>query len=56
LPGRKKALRINFEEKVGADQEDQNSKKLLQQHSRKQEIGQEEAPNSFERPTFLEEL
>jgi len=50
----KKTSRINLERKVGS-QEDQSSGKLSQQHSRKQEIGQEGAPKSFERSTFLEE-
>jgi len=52
-PERKKALRINLEKKVGF-QGDQSSRKLLQQHSREQEIVQEETPNSSEKSTFLE--
>jgi len=47
----KKASRMNLERKVEF-QGDQSSEKL-QQH-REQEIGQERASNSFERP-FLEE-
>ena len=52
-PERKKASRINLEKKVGF-QGDQSSRKLLQQHSREQEIVQKEAPNSSEKSTFLE--
>jgi len=45
--------RINFQKKV-EHQENQSSRKLLQQH-REQEIGRKKAPNSFEEPTFLGE-
>ena len=53
-PEGKKASRINLERKVGL-QGDQWSGKLLQQHNREQEIGQEGVSNFFERPTFLKE-
>jgi len=53
-PEGKKASRINLERKVGL-QGDQRSGKLLQQHNREQEIGQEGVSNSFENPTFLKE-
>jgi len=49
-PEGKRGSRINFQEKVGS-QENQSSRKLLQQYSREQEIGREEAPNFLEGPT-----
>ena len=49
----KRGLRINFQKKV-EHQENQSSRKLLQQH-REQEIGRKKAPNSFEEPTLLGE-